>query len=323
MNKTLGKTNIKVSPIGLGCMNLSHAYGSAIPEKDAINFIQKSYNMGYTFFDTAEVYSGETTTGEKSNNEEILGKALSDIREDVVIATKFGVKHKGKYLEMDSKKETIRKSIEGSLKRLKTDYIDIYYQHRIDPKVEPETVASVMQDLKDEDKIKAWGISEANPEYLKRANEIFSVTAIENRYSMLARHHESLFSLCEKLNISFIAFSPIANGFLSGIFNKNSTFEDKDFRNDMPQYTVEGFEAAKELFNLLNKYCEDKNATMSQISLAWMMCKKDYIIPIPGTTKIENMISNFEASNIILNKKEIKEIDILLDKLDIPVFGGH
>ena len=321
--RRLGKTDIYVNPVGLGCMGLSHAYGNAIPKDEAIEFIRKAHEVGYNFFDTAECYTGENADGSVSNNEELVGEAIKPFRNEIILATKFGVQHKGDHLEMDSSPETIKKSIEGSLKRLQTDYIDLYYQHRIDPKVEPETGASVMKELIEEGKIKAWGISETDEEYLRRANAVCPVTAIQNRYSMIARDYEKLFPACEELGVTYVAFSPMANGFLSGVYNKDSKFDKGDFRNFMPQYTEEGFESAKELLELLEKLAEEKNATSAQISLAWMICKNKNIVPIPGSRKVENMKANFESGNIEITDEEIKEIDNLLDKLNVPVFGGH
>ena len=321
--KRLGKTDLKVSPVGLGCMGLSHAYGSAVSEEKGIDFLKKSFHKGYDFFDTAEAYTGITKDGKQSNNEKLLGKAIESFRNDVVIATKFGVIHKGNRLEMDSSVENIRKSVEGSLKRLNIDSIDLYYQHRIDPKVEAETVAYEMQNLIDEGLIKAWGISEANEEYLRRAHEVCPVAAIQNRYSMLARWHENLFPVCEELGISFVAFSPMANGFLTGSYDQNSKFENGDFRNSMPQYTKDGFDSSKALLELLEEIALETKSTPNQISLAWMMCKKDYIIPIPGTTSLKNMESNIESANVKLTDSRINEIDELLDKIDVPIFGGH
>lgn len=312
--------NIK---IGLGCMGLSHAYGSATSEDEFIEFIQKSYKKGYRFFDTAEAYTGLTKDGVSSNNEEILGKAIEPFRNKVIIATKFGVTHKGESLDLDSSPQTIRKSVEGSLERLNVNSIDLYYQHRIDPRFEPEEIANEMHKLIDEGLIKSWGISEANEDYLRRAHEICPVTAIQNRYSMLARWHENQFPACEEMDIKFVAFSPMANGFLTGLYNSNSTFENGDYRNSMPQYSEDGFESARKLTDLLNALAQDNHATAAQISLAWMMCKKDYIIPIPGTTSIENMQSNYDSINVKLSKATIDEIDDLLDSVDIPVFGGH
>ena len=321
--RRLGKTDMYVNPVGLGCMGLSHAYGNAIPENEAIDFLRKAYEKGYNFFDTAECYTGENTDGSVSNNEELVGKAVHSFRDKVIIATKFGVAHKGDHLEMDSSPETIKKSIEGSLRRLQTEYIDLYYQHRIDPKVEPEVVAGIMKEFIEEGKIKAWGISETNEEYLRRANAVCPVTAIQNRYSMIARDHEKLFPVCEELGVTFVAFSPMANGFLTGNYNVNSTFEKGDFRNSMPQYTEEGFKSAEKLLELLNKLADEKQSTVAQISLAWMICKKGFIVPIPGSRKIENMESNFEAGNVVLTQEEIEKIDNLLDTINVPVFGGH
>lgn len=322
--RRLGKTQMYINPVGLGCMGLSHAYGEALKKEDAINLLRKAYELGYNFFDTAECYTGENQDGSESNNEELLGEALKPYRDKVIIATKFGVTHGGDHLIVDSSPDKIRKSIEGSLKRLQTDYIDLYYQHRIDPKVKPEVVANVMKELIEEGKIKAWGISEATEEYLRRANAVCPVTAIQNRYSMIAREHEKLFSLCKELGITFVAFSPMANGFLTGAYNINTKFDEKgDFRKDMPQYTKEGFESAKELLNLLKSIAEEKHSTQAEISLAWMMCKEDFIVPIPGSRKLENLKSNFNAGNIVLSKEEVAKIDELLSRINVPVFGGH
>lgn len=321
--KRLGKTDLMVNPIGLGCMGLSHAYGAAKSQDEAIDFLKESFKTGYNFFDTAEVYTGKTSDGVISNNEELVGMALNEVRDDVVIASKFGITIEGITPTPDASPESIQKSIESTLKRLNIDCLDLYYQHRIDPKVEPEIVAEEMQKLIDEGLIKSWGISEVNEEYLRRANEVCPVTAIQNRYSMLARWHEGMFPVCEEFDITFVAFSPMANGFLTGLYNADSKFDNLDYRNDMPQYTERGFESAKKLIELLNGIADEKNATPAQISLAWMMCKKDYIIPIPGTTSIKNMGSNFKAANVSLSSSTIAEIDELLDSLDVPVFEGH
>ena len=321
--KRLGKTDLYVNPVGLGCMGLSHAYGSAKSHDDAIDFLKESFKTGYNFFDTAEVYVGKTRDGTLSNNEELVGEALNEFGSDVVIASKFGISIEGITPTPDSSPQSIRNSIEATLKRLNVDCLDLYYQHRTDPKVEPETVAGEMQNLIDEGLIKSWGISEADEQYLRRANDVCPVTAIQNRYSMLARWHENLFSVCEELGITFVAFSPMANGFLTGIYNHNSKFEKSDYRNDMPQYTKEGFACAQKLTELLNNIADENGADSAQISLAWMMCKKDFIIPIPGTTSVENMKSNFKAGKIKLSDSTIGEIDELLDSLNVPVFGGH
>lgn len=313
---------IDVTPVGLGCMGFSHAYGAPTERKDAVGIIRKAYEMGYDFFDTAECYTGINADGSASYNEELVGEALRDVRDKVVIATKFGVKHSPEGLLMDSRPETIKKSVEGSLKRLGVDAIDLYYQHRIDPKVEPETVAEVMKTLMKEGKIRAWGISETDEEYLRRAHAVCPVSAVQNRYSMLAREHEKLFPVLEELDIAFVAFSPLGNGFLTGKYNASSTFDaGLDYRSHMPQYTEEGFRAAEKLMNLLKQMSEERGATTGQISLAWMMCRKPYIIPIPGSRKEERIRENLGAKDISLSKDEIQKIDHLLDRMVLPVYG--
>lgn len=210
------------------------------------------------------------------------------------------------------------------MEKLGTDYVDLYYQHRIDPKVEPEVVAETMKQLIKEGKIHYWGISETTEEYLRRANAVCPVTAIENRYSMMARWHETLFPVCEELNIAYVAFSPMANGFLTGKYTPDTKFEGKqDYRAGMPQYTEEGYEKAKDLLALLTDMAEEKHAAMGQISLAWMLCKKPYIVAIPGSRKPERLRENFEAGNIILAPEEISMIDSKLETMQFEVFGGH
>lgn len=321
--RQLGRTNIYVNPVGLGCMGFSHAYGIAEDREKAIQTIKEAYKLGYDFFDTAECYTGENADGSISYNEELVGEALKDVRENVIIATKFGVTHKGNHLELDSTPAKIRQTIEGSLKKLQTDYVDLYYQHRIDPNVEPEVVAGVMKELIEEGKIKAWGISEVNEDYLRRAHAVCPVTAIENRYSMMATWYENLFDVCEELGITYVAFSPLANGLLSGKFTPQSTFDKGDFRNEMPQYKEEGYKKAEKLLDFLKNLSEKKNCTMAQLSMAWMLCKKDFIIPIPGSRKLERLEENFNAGNVVVSDEEIKEIDTLLQAIDFDVFGGH
>lgn len=247
------------------------------------------------------------------------------MRGEAVIATKFGVTHApGKTLVVDSSPETIRASVEGSLRRLKTDYIDLYYQHRIDPKVEPETVAEVMADLIKEGKIRAWGVSETNEDYLRRAHAVCPVSAIQNRYSMMARWNESLFSVLEELNVAFVAFSPLANGFLTEAYNSKTVFEGaQDYRDGMPQYTEEGERRAAPLVQLVDELAEAHGATPSQIALAWMLGKKPWIIPIPGSRKPERLRENLGAADVALSLEEIVRVDELTDGLDLMVFGGH
>ena len=324
-SRVLGDSGIEVSPVGMGCMGLTHASGDPLPDAAAARVVREAYEMGYTFFDTAECYVGQRADGTTAHNEDVVGAALAPVRDQVVIATKFGVQHAAdSSLIVDSRPETIRASVEGSLRRLGTDCIDLYYQHRIDPKVEPEEVAGVMADLIREGKIRAWGISEANEDYLRRAHAVCPVAAIQNRYSMMARWHENLFPVLEELNIAYVAFSPMANGFLTGAYGAGTKFEGaQDYRAGMPQYTDEGERRAAPLQALIRELADAHEATPAQISLAWMLCKKPYIVPIPGSRKPERLRENLGAANVVLSKDEISRINALLDGLDLMVFGGH
>lgn len=321
----LGKTDMYVNAIGLGCMGLSHASGVPTPKEEAIKILRAAHDIGYDFFDTAECYTGINPDGTINYNEEIVGEAIKPFRKDIVLCTKFGVTHKGDHLELDSSPQKIRSSLEGSLKRLQTDYVDIYYQHRMDPKVEPEVVAGVMKELIEEGKIKAWGISEVSEDYLRRANAICPVTVIENRYSMMARWHENLMPVCQELGITYVAFSPMANGALTGAYQSKKDFGsgEQDFRPNMPQYSDEGIKKTNELLEVVNVIGEKHQATSAQMSLAWMINKYDFIIPIPGSRKIERLKSNFESGNVELSQEEVKTIDDKLDTMDFKVFGGH
>ncbi|MCM1060204.1 MAG: aldo/keto reductase [Eubacterium sp.] len=324
--KTLGK-NLKVSAVGLGCMGFSHAYGKSTEKNEAVRNILRAVEMGYNFFDTAEVYG---TSDDPHQNETLVGEALKNCRDKVVIATKFGIHFDenstqvNKPLVPNSRPEVIRKSVEMSLKRLSTDRIDLYYQHRVDPKIPIEEVAGVMSDLIKEGKITHWGLSEADGETIRRAHKICPVTAIQNRYSMLARWHEKLFPTLEELGIGFVAFSPLANGFLSAKYDKNSVFDGAlDYRSNMPQFTEKGMEQNRALLELIAKIADEKNATSAQISLAWMMCKKSYIVPIPGTRKIERLRENAAAAEVILTASEVAAIDSTLENMEMSeVFGG-
>lgn len=322
--RMIGNSALKVSAVGLGCMGITHASGTPMSVKDGVKVIEQAYDMGYTLFDTAECYTGINPDGSIAYNEEVVGQALRPIRNKIVLATKCGVQHGKDRLIVDSRPETIRKSVEGSLKRLQTDYIDLYYQHRIDPAVSPEEVAGTMEKLIQEGKIRAWGISETNEEYLRRAHAVCPVAAIQNRYSMMARWHENLFPVVEELGVAYVAFSPMANGFLTGRYSKDSVFEQgTDYRSNMPQYTAEGFAKGQELLALLNEIAEEKQATPAQISLAWMLCKKPFIIPIPRSRKPKRLKENLGAADIILTTEEIAAIDRKLDTMTIPIFGGH
>lgn len=326
MDKRKLGTDLTVSAIGLGCMGFSHAYGEPTDEREAVKLLHCALELGYTFFDTAEVYG---TTEEPHANEQLLGEAFSSKRNDVVISTKFGLRfdvNSGCFpypIIPDSRPETIRKSVEGSLKRLQTDHIDIYFQHRIDPQVSPEEVASVMADLIREGKITHWGISEANEEYLRRAHAVCPVTAVQNRYSMMARQYEALFPTLEELGVGLVAFSPMANGLLTDKYAKGIQFDAKyDYRATMPQFTDEAFDENQQLLNLLRSIAQDKNATPAQISMAWMLCKKPWIVPIPGTRKPDRMKENAEAAEVVLTAEEIGELDKALDSIKMsPVFG--
>lgn len=323
--RKLGASGLYINPVGLGCMGFSHASGEPTEKSVAVKTLREAYEIGYDFFDTAEAYTGVSPDGTVSYNEELVGEAVKGVRDKVVIATKMGVRHnEDRSLRLDSSPETIRKSVEGSLKKLGTDYIDLYYQHRIDPKVEPEVVAETMAELIKEGKIRCWGISETTEEYLRRAHAVCPVTAIENRYSMMARWHESIFPVCEELDVAYVAFSPMANGFLTGKYTPSTKFEgSQDYRANMPQYTEEGYAKAKDLLDMLTKLAAEKNATMGQLSLAWMINKKPFIVPIPGSRKIERLKENFESGNIVLTKDEIAAIDAKLDTMNFEVFGGH
>lgn len=323
-NTRIISEGLEVTRVGLGCMGFSHAYGAPTEKSEAVAMIRRAYDMGYNFFDTAECYTGTNADGSTSYNEELVGEALKEVRNNVVIATKFGVEHTATGLRMDSRPEIIRKSVEGSLLRLGIDTIDLYYQHRIDPKVEPETVAETMKELISEGKIRAWGISETTEEYLRRAHAVCPVAAIQNRYSMLAREHEKIFPVLEELGVTFVAFSPLGNGFLTGKYDASSTFDTgTDYRSHMPQYTEEGFKAAEELMKLLNQMAEEKQATSGQISLSWMLCKKPYIVPIPGSRKEERLKENLGSKDVVLTAEEIAGIDALLDKMVLPVYGQN
>jgi aryl-alcohol dehydrogenase-like predicted oxidoreductase len=314
---------LTVSPVGLGCMGFTHAYGAVSDEAEAITALRAAVSIGYTFFDTAECYVGESPDGAISHNEELVGKALAPYRGSVVIATKFGVRHENRQLVMDSSPASVRRSLEGSLKRLGVDAIDLYYQHRIDPKVQPEDIARLMADLMQEGKIRHWGISEANEAYLRRAHAVCPVTCVQNRYSMMARWHESLFPVLEELHIGYVAFSPLANGILSDAFKKGSRFGKDDYRSAMPQYSDEAFEQNKPLLGLIRDLASAKKATPAQISLAWMLCKKPYIVPIPGSRSISRMEENFAACSIVLHPAEVAGIDEKLSAMEMsPVFGG-
>lgn len=320
-------SNFQVSAVGLGCMGFSHAYGAPTGRAETVQMLRNAYDVGYTFFDTAEVYG---TQEEPHINEQLVGEALKPFRNHVQIASKFGIhfdmssSQVNAPLVPDSRPEVIRSSVEGSLKRLQTDHIDLYFQHRIDPAVEPETVAEVMAELIKEGKILHWGISEANGEYLRRAHAVCPVTAVENRYSMMARQYEALFPVLEELGVGLVAFSPMANGFLTGKYGKGTQFDPKyDYRSNMPQFTEEAVEKNQALLDLLHHMAEEKSATPAQISMAWMLCKKPWIVPIPGTRKLERLKENAGAAEVKLTEAEVQTLDDALEQIEMSeVFGG-
>lgn len=319
--------NLKVSAIGLGCMGMSHGYGKPADKREMSRLLADAVDMGYTMFDTAEVYG---TPEDPHANEELLGSALLPYRDNIVIATKFGLSfdkpdNDGPHaLIPDASPVTIRKSVEGSLRRLQTDHIDLYYQHRIDPKVEPEIVAGTMSQLIREGKILHWGISETTEEYLRRAHAVCPVTAVQNRYSMMARWHGNLFPVLEELGVGFVAFSPLANGLLTENYDASSTFDKKsDYRASMPQFRKESFDKNRGLFEFIHRLADEKHATPSQISLAWMLCKEPWIVPIPGTRHFCRLKENAGAVDVRLSQEEIDMIDEALDGMTMSeVFGG-
>lgn len=327
MNYRMIGKDLTVSAVGLGCMGMSHAYGAPADKKEMTELLAQAVDMGYTFFDTAEVYG---TADNPHDNEELVGAALKPFRDRVVIATKFGIHFDmtspevNKPLIPDSRPEVIRASVEASLARLGTDHIDLYYQHRTDPNVPIEEVAGVMADLIREGKITHWGLSEATEETIRRAHAVCPVTAIQNRYSMMARWHEALFPVLEELNIGFVAFSPMANGLLTGAYNKDSRFDPKlDYRSNMPQFTAEAMDQNQKLLALLQDMAREKNATPAQLSLAWMLCKKPWIVPIPGTRKLERLRENAGAADVVLTPSEVSALDDALDTIPMSeVFGG-
>lgn len=324
--RTLG-SDLTVSAVGLGCMGMSHAYGAPADKKEMAELLAQAVDLGYTFFDTAEVYG---TPEHPHDNEELVGAALKPYRDKIVLATKFGIHFDmsstatNKPLVPDSRPEVIRASVEASLKRLGTDHIDLYYQHRLDPKIPIEEVAGVMADLIREGKITHWGLSEATEDTIRRAHAVCPVTAIQNRYSMMARWYESLFPVLEELHIGYVAFSPLANGFLSGKYDKSSRFDaGTDYRSVMPQFQPENIDRNHGLLTLLQKLAEQNNATPAQISLAWMLCKKPYLVPIPGTRRLSRLLENAGAADVTLSAEEVAAIDKALDGMAMSeVFGG-
>ena len=309
--RKLGKSELEVSVLGFGCMGLNYAYSHTIDKKESIALLHAAVDRGITFFDTAEMYGPYT-------NEELVGEALKPYRDRVVIATKFGIKlQDGKQLQ-DSHPLRIRQTLEGSLKRLKTEVIDLYYQHRVDPQVPIEDVAGTMKTLIAEGKIKHWGLSEAGIQTIRRAHVVQPVTAIQSEYSLWWRRpEEALLPALEELGIGFVAFSPLGKGFLTGSINKDAKFDKSDFRSIVPRFTPAALDANQTLVDLLKKVAEQKKATPAQIALAWLLAQKPWIVPIPGTTKLSRLEENIHAADIELTKDDLNSINEALAKIKV------
>jgi aryl-alcohol dehydrogenase-like predicted oxidoreductase len=310
--RKLGKNGLEVSALGLGCMGMSMAYGPPADKKEMIALIGKAVERGVTFFDTAELYGPYT-------NEELVGEALAPFRGHAVIATKFGIKldPSGQQVQ-DSRPERIRQSLEGSLKRLKVDVIDLYYQHRVDPDVPIEDVAGTVKDLIQEGKVKHFGLSEAGAQTIRRAHAVQPVAAVESEYSLWWRKpEEEVLPTCEELGIGFVSFSPLGKGFLTGKIDENTTFDSSDFRNIVPRFTPEARRANRALVDLLAKIAEEKKATPAQIALAWLLARKAWIVPIPGTTKLSRLEENIGATAFELTPDDLRGIDSAASKIKI------
>ncbi|MGA1832776.1 aldo/keto reductase [Rhizobium wenxiniae] len=309
--RTLG--TLEVSALGLGCMGLSHGYGAATDTRDAIALIRTAYDHGVTFFDTAQVYGPFT-------NEDVVGEALQPIREEVVIATKFGFElpspDGGQH--MNSRPDYIRQSVEGSLKRLRTDVIDLLYQHRVDPNVPIEDVAGTVKDLIAEGKVKHFGLSEAGAQTIRKAHAVQPVTALQSEYSLFWREPEKeIIPTLEALGIGFVPFSPLGKGFLTGKIDETATFGKGDFRSIVPRFQSENLKANKALVTALTQIAEAKGVTPAQIALAWLLAQKEWIVPIPGTTKLHRLEENLGAASVELSANDASEIADALSKIDI------
>lgn len=318
--RILGNSNLEVSALGLGCMGMSFGLGQAIDERDGIALIRAAVEKGVTFFDTAEVYGPFT-------NEELVGKALAPYREQVVIATKFGfnidrdgTQHQNPPL--NSRPEHIKEAVEGSLKRLGTDYIDLLYQHRVDPNVPIEETAGAVKELIDAGKVRHFGLSEAGVEVIRRAHAVQPVAALQSEYSLWWREPEAeILPALEELGIGFVPFSPLGKGFLTGKIDANTTFESTDFRNTVPRFSEENRKANQTLIDLIANFAEQKNATPAQIALAWVLAQKDWIVPIPGTTKLHRLEENLGAVDVELSAEDLRKLDKLT--ADVKVQGAR
>src|SRR5436309_6131117 len=313
--RKLGKTNLEVSAIGLGCMGMTFAYGPPGDKQEMISLIRSAVERGVTFFDTAEVYGPYT-------NEELVGEALAPFRKQVVIATKFGFKAASKiesrWSDLDSRPERIKQVAEASLKRLRTDMIDLFYQHRVDTDVPIEDVAGAVKDLIGEGKVKHFGLSEAGVQTIRRAHAVQPVTAVQSEYSLWWRNPEvEVLPTLEELGIGFVPFSPLGKGFLTGKINENTTFDRSDFRNIVPRFTPEARKANQALVDLLRQIADRKNATPAQIALAWLLAQKSWIVPIPGTTKRNRLEENIGAVSVELSSDDLHEIDSAAARIEV------
>lgn len=313
--RKLGNSGLEVSAIGLGCMGMSFGYGPAPDRREMISLMRTAVERGVTFFDTAEVYGPFT-------NEELVGEALSPVREQVVIATKFGFRPaadgRGRWSELDSRPEHIREVAEASLKRLKTDVIDLFYQHRVDPSVPIEDVAGAVQDLIREGKVRHFGLSEAGVQTIRRAHAVQPVAALQSEYSLWWREpEEEVLPALEELGIGFVPFSPLGKGFLTGKIDENTTFAGTDFRNIVPRFSPEARKANKALVDLIGEFAKRKNATPAQIALAWVLAQKPWMVPIPGTTKLDRLEENIGAVGVDLTPDDIREIDSVTSQINV------
>jgi aryl-alcohol dehydrogenase-like predicted oxidoreductase len=303
--RELGRSGLQVSAIGFGCMGLSFARGTKVPQQEGIDLIRGAFERGVTFFDTAEVYGPFT-------NEEIVGEALRPFRDDVVIATKFGFRIvDGQIQGLDSRPEHIREVCEASLKRLQIDLIDLFYQHRVDPNVPIEDVAGTVKDLIVEGKVKHFGLSEPGVETVRRAHAVQPVTAIQNEYSLWTREFETdgILDACDELGIGFVAYSPLGRGFLTGTMSKDTNFPEGDSRSIDARFTPHAMEKNQVLVDLLKRVAEEKHATPAQIALAWVLARRPYIVPIPGTTKLHRLDENIATVDVKLTGEDLREID--------------
>ena len=312
--RKLGKSNLEVSALGLGCMGLSFGFGPPVDKKDGIALIRAAVERGVTFFDTAEVYGPYT-------NEELVGEALAPFRDQVVIATKFGFKidpSTGKQAGLDSRPAHIKEVAEASLKRLKTDVIDLFYQHRVDPEVPIEDVAGAVKELIQQGKVKHFGLSEAGVQTIRRAHAVLPVTALQSEYSLWFREPEKeVIPTMEELGIGFVPFSPLGKGFLTGKINENTKFDSTDFRNIVPRFTPEARKANQAVVDLLGKLAEQKKATSAQVALAWLLAQKPWIVPIPGTTKVARLEENIGAVSVKLTPDDLRQIESAVSKITV------